>query len=156
MTNFIPYMERTRNYYRAQGFERDYVWAQHDDTPFFALTKPLEDCRMTLVVTAVAHPEIPKPIRKAETIPFAEAPAAFDTDGLAWDRETTHTNDRRSYFPMEQLTLLAKGGLIGSLTSDFHFVPTEYSQRATIEEDAPQIAAACVADQVDIALLVPL
>jgi len=35
-------------------------------------------------------------------------------------------------------------------------VPTDYSQRRTIEQDAPQILARCREDGVDVALLVPL
>ena len=30
----VPYMERTRAYYTAQGFEAAYVWAHFDDVPF--------------------------------------------------------------------------------------------------------------------------
>ena len=154
--NTIPYMERTRMYYRAQGFERDYVWAHFDDIPFQALQKPLDQCRVTVVTTAVAHPDIPKPTRTAESIPFTETPDAFLTSELAWDKETTHTDDRQSYFPLEALQSLTSEGVIKGLADRFHFVPTQYSHRATITEDAPAIAAACLEDEVDIALLIPL
>jgi D-proline reductase (dithiol) PrdB len=154
--DFIPYMERTRLYYRAQGFEKDYVWASHEETPFTPLAKPLPECTVTLVTTAVAHPDIPKPVRKAESIPFSEVPDSFLTDELSWDKETTHTDDRESYFPVESLNALTDEGVIGSLAKHFHFVPTQYSHRATKEEDAPAIAAACRKDGVDIALLVPI
>ena len=30
----VSYMERTRQYYRALGYEQDYVWARFDDVPF--------------------------------------------------------------------------------------------------------------------------
>ena len=30
----VPYMERTRQYYRALGYAKDYVWARHDEVPF--------------------------------------------------------------------------------------------------------------------------
>ena len=29
----VPYMQRTRDYYRAQGYDKDYEWAYHADTP---------------------------------------------------------------------------------------------------------------------------
>jgi hypothetical protein len=35
-------------------------------------------------------------------------------------------------------------------------VPTEYSQRRTIEQDAPEILRRCREDEADAALLVPL
>ena len=154
--SFIPYMERTRLYYRAQGFTRDYVWAKHDDTPFVRLQKPLAECLVTVVTTAVAHPEIPKPVRTAESIPFSETPETFRTDELAWDKETTHMDDRESYFPLETLRALEREKHIGGLAARFHFVPTQYSHRATRAEDAPAIAAACREDKADIALLVPI
>ena len=28
----VPYMERTRLYYEAQGYTTPYQWAHHDDT----------------------------------------------------------------------------------------------------------------------------
>src|SRR5437660_557600 len=37
----VQYMARTRYYYRALGYDRDYVWATHDDVPFTPLPKPL-------------------------------------------------------------------------------------------------------------------
>ncbi|MDA0271995.1 MAG: hypothetical protein O3C68_01925 [Proteobacteria bacterium] len=108
------------------------------------------------MTTAVAHPEIQKPIRKAESIPFTEAPARFDTSELSWDKEATHTDDRQSYFPLEVLNDLAGQGIIKSVSRRFHFVSTQYSHRATSLDDAPSIAKACREDEVDIALLTPL
>jgi len=35
-------------------------------------------------------------------------------------------------------------------------VPTDYSQRRTLEQDAPEILRRCREDEVDVALLVPL
>lgn len=153
---FIPYMERTRLYYRAQGFDQDYAWAHFETTPFSALGKPLKDCIVTVVTTAVAHPEIPKPTRRAQSSPFTDTPARFDTSELSWDKETTHTDDRQSYFPLEVLNKLADKGAIKSVSKRFHFVPTQYSQKVTRFEDAPTIAKACREDEVDIALLIPL
>ena len=54
------------------------------------------------------------------------------------------------------LRSLEEEGVIGSIASRFHFVPTEYSQRLTIDQDAPAIADACTEDEVDIAILIPL
>ena len=51
---------------------------------------------------------------------------------------------------------LAAQGRIGSVAPRFHGVPTDYSQRRTIEQDAPQILERCREDGVDVALLVPL
>lgn len=94
--------------------------------------------------------------RKARSIDFEDAPDAFFTEDLSWDKITTHTDDRETFFPLETLRQLVREGRISSLAKRFHFVPTEYSQRHTIEDDAPRILDACIEDAVDIAILVPL
>ena len=33
----VKYMDRTRHYYRALGYTRDYIWATFDDVPFSQL-----------------------------------------------------------------------------------------------------------------------
>ena len=154
--NTINYMQRARDLYRAQGFDKDYVWAKTDDIPFSTLDKPLKDCTVAIVTTVVIEPEIPKQMRAAASYSFEELPDRPDTDELAWDKITTNTDDRQSYFPLEVLEALAAKGEIGGLAPRFHFVPTEYSQKNTLEKDAPAIAASCLEDKVDIALLVPL
>jgi len=154
----IRYIERTRRYYEAQGFAAPYQWASHDDTPFVRFERPLAQARVAIVTTAI-HPDDEEKAmisREARSIPLADVPAAFFTDDLSWDKMTTHTDDRGSYFPLEPLEALAAEGRIGGLAPRYHFVPTEYSQRFTIEVDAPRIVAACIEDEVDVALLVPL
>ena len=47
-------------------------------------------------------------------------------------------------------------GRIGGLAPRFHGVPTEYSQRKTLEEDAPQVLARLRDDGADAAILCPL
>ena len=96
----IRYIERTKAYYRAQGFEHDYQWARNTHTPLSKPAKPLTSARITLVTTAVVEPGIPKPIRTAKSYQFSDAPAHFDTAEVSWDKVTTHTNDRESYFPL--------------------------------------------------------
>ena len=48
----VPYMERTRNYYRALGYTKDYVWAHHDDVPFVRPGKPVRAMKLALISTA--------------------------------------------------------------------------------------------------------
>ena len=50
----VGYMERTRLYYRALGYDGDYVWSQYDDVPFATLAKPLDEAKIALVTTASA------------------------------------------------------------------------------------------------------
>jgi hypothetical protein len=152
----IEYIQRTRDYYRAQGFKQDYTWAENSTTPFQPLLKPLTESVVTLVTTAVTEPDIPKPSRAARSYSFDDIPGAFDTSDLSWDKTTTHTRDRNSYFPVEILRHMVDQGTIGALADRYHFVPTEYSQANTLTKDAPAIVKACKQDEVDVAILIPL
>ncbi len=156
MTGYVEYMERTRLFYRAQGFEQDYTWTHNTKAPFIPLVKPLASCVVGLVTTAVSEPDIPKPIREAKSYLLSDIPKNFDTSELSWDKDSTHTDDRESYFPIEALGQLNTEGVIGDIAPRYHFVPTEFSQRLTEDKDAPETVKACIADQVDIALLIPL
>ncbi len=154
--NKINYIQRTRDLYRAQGFDKDYVWAEYKDIPFTPLAKHLSDSTVTIVSTGVIEPDIPKPLREAKSYPFSDLPPKLNSDELAWDKVTTHTDDRQSYFPLEVLEEFVAVNRIGRLASRFHFVPTDYSQKNTLEKDAPAILEACRQDNVDIAILIPL
>src|SRR2546430_6432817 len=50
----IPYMQRTRDYYLALGYNNPYRWAHFAEVPFTPLTKPLAQARVALITTA-AH-----------------------------------------------------------------------------------------------------
>jgi hypothetical protein len=151
----VRYIERTRDYYRALGYTKDYVWAAYGAVPFARLAKPLRAARIGLVTTA--HPpdrsnRDAKGIRHVWSGPVDPLPA-LNTDNLAWDRESTHTEDRESFMPIEAVTGLARDGVIAGLTARFHGVPTEYSQGKTIEVDAPEILARLREDGADAVLL---
>jgi D-proline reductase (dithiol) PrdB len=154
----VPYMERTRAWYEAQGYERAYHWAHFDDVPFEPLPKPLSESTVAVVTTAAlfgddGRPVLPKSVYSRST---AEPPETFYTEDLAWDRQATHLDDRESYLPLARLRELATAGRIGALAENFHGLPTDYSQRRTMEIDAPELLARIRADGADIALLVPL
>jgi hypothetical protein len=159
---FVSYIDRTREYYAAQGYERPYAWARYAEVPFARLEKPLSESRVTVVTTASAFVgqeakegvlRGSKEVWSGET---AQSPERLYTDDLAWDKQTTHTDDVDSFLPLTHLRAAAKAGRIGSLAPRFHGVPTDYSQRRTLEQDAPEILARCREDDVDVALLVPL
>ena len=150
----VPYMERTRQYHRALGYAKDYVWARHDDVPFTTLRKPLPDCRLALITTA--SPADYDRTRQLWSAAIEPAPSKLHTAGLAWDKESTHTDDRASFLPIEAASALAHQGLFAGLTSRFHGVPTEYSQRNTNEIVALQLLQRLRDDGADAAILCPL
>ena len=159
MATPVNYMERTRDYYRALGYAKDYVWAHFDDVPFARLARPFAATRIGLVTTA-SPPGLgnrdAKGLRHVWSGDIAPPPAALFTDNLAWDKESTHTDDRASYLPIEVAVELAAEGVFAGVTPRFHGVPTEYSQRKTLEEDAPQVLARLRDDGADAAILCPL
>jgi D-proline reductase (dithiol) PrdB len=150
----VRYMERTRHYYRALGYAKDYVWATFDDVPFTPLPRPLPELRIALITTA--SPADFDGVKRVWSAAVSPPPSSLFTDNVAWDKESTHTNDRASFLPIEAASELARAGLFKGLTARFHGVPTEYSQRKTIEEDAPEILARLRQDGADAAMLMPL
>ncbi|PMZ49099.1 hypothetical protein, partial [Pseudomonas sp. FW306-2-11AC] len=50
---------------------------------------------------------------------------------------------------------VAAAGRIGEVSQRFFGAPTNRSHRVTLDTDAPEILARCIADKVDVAGLVP-
>lgn len=150
----VPYMERTRQYYRALGYQKDYVWAHHDEVPFAKLGEPLAECRLALITTA--NPVNYSGKRQMWSAPIDPAPSTLHTADLAWDKESTHTDDRASFLPIEVATKLAEERMFAGLTERFHGVPTDYSQRSTNEKVAPEVLQRLRDDGADAAVLCPL
>lgn len=156
MTAPVAYMERTRLFYEAQGFDVPYQYAQHASTPFSALEKPLAESKLALITTASQYFREELEPRKVDFGDSASLPAELFADDLSWDKEATHLKDLNAFFPLATLHALADDNTIGSVAPRFACAPTEYSQRATIEQDAPTILKQLQGDAVDVALLVPL
>ncbi len=156
MSEPVAYMKRTRDYYVAQGFDTAYRYAQHDDAPFTPLTKPLAQCTIGLITTASLYERPPLTPREVESASTLTPPKRLHTNDLSWDKEATHTDDINSFCPIDPLKKLVDDGRIGALAARLHCAPTEYSHRATSEQDAPEILRRLREDSADIALLVPL
>jgi hypothetical protein len=159
---FISYIDRTREFYSAQGYDQPYQWARNSDAPFTPLAKPLAESRVALVTTASPFSDqravdgVLRGGKKVCSGLTAEPPEKMFTDDLSWDKETTHTDDVESFLPITRLREHAAEGRIGDLGPRYFCVPTDYSQRRTNEQDAPEILRLMREDAVDVALLVPL
>lgn len=154
----VPYMERTRLYYRALGYDNDYVWAHHAEVPFTRLAKPLSKCTIGLVTTAGPPDRSNRDAANRKQVwsgAVDAPPARFDTD-LAWDKEATHTDDRETFLPIDAMKRLVATGFVGALAPRFHGAPTDYSHRKTSEQDAPEILRRLREDRVDAVLLAAL
>jgi hypothetical protein len=159
----IPYIARTRDYYAALGYPAPYRWAEHADVPFQPLTKPLAGSRIALITTAAlkqagqGNQEPGAPYNGAAKFfrVYSAATAADPALGInhvAIDFKHTTAEDPGSFFP---LAALRRSGRIGAVAPRFHGVPTNRSQRVTLEEYAPDVLARCREDGVDAAILVP-
>ncbi|MEM1333719.1 MAG: hypothetical protein AAGG08_09700 [Actinomycetota bacterium] len=154
------YIDASREYYAAHGYDQPYRWAAFDDAPFTPLERPLAESVVGVVTTSfLQHHEsfdgAPAANKQVYAHPVDDRPANMFTDDLSWDKAATHTDDAESFLPLTRLAEFADAGRIGGLNHRFYGVPTEYSQRRT-GLDAEQIEAWCREDGVDVALLVPL
>ena len=162
----IPYMARTRDYYRALGYEQAYRWAHFADVPFAPLRKPLKECRIGLVTTAALYDPARgdqgpgAPYNAAAKFHRAYAHAIEGSPDVriahvTYDRTHTTAEDQNSWFPLAQLKRAAAIGRIGAVAPRFYGAPTTRSQRSTVERDAPDILAFMREDKVDAAVLMP-
>ncbi len=159
--SYVSYIDKSRDYYAAQGYDRPYQWASHTEVPFVRLARPLSECRVGLVTTAYfprgSEPDgVPSiPPKRPYAAPVDRAGACTHTHDLSWAKDETHTDDPNSYLPVDRLAELVDSGRVRSASPRFYGVPTDYSQRRT-HDDAPRVAAWMQEDQIDVALLVPL
>jgi len=159
--SFLSYIDRSREYYAAQGYTQPYAWAYHREVPFTPLAKPLADCRVGLVTTASRMDvEGADQGRRGKKEPYAltayPPPTRLFTADLFWDKKATHTDDLDSFLPLNRLAEYAASGRIGSVSPRFYGAPTEYSQGKTSRRTAPQILEWCREDGVDAVLLTAL
>ena len=158
-SQFVRYIDRTRDYYRAQGYEKPYRWPVFEDVPFTLPGKPLVESTATLITTANEwHGDVQpaSSLRRVYPIDSAQPPERFHTDDLSWHKKATHTDDVGTFFPLSELQNLVVAGRLGAVAARCHGVPTRYSTTRTLTEDAPLILERCREDGVDVAFLVPL
>jgi hypothetical protein len=161
----IPYMLRTREYYKAIGYD-PYRWAHYRDVPFTPLRRPLAESRVTLITTAAPYDPA-----KGDQGPGAaynsgakfyqvysgDTAAEHDlrVSHIAYDRKHSPATDAHAWFPLHALRAAAEAGRIGELTPRFHGAPTNRSHRHTVEVDCPEILSRCLQDGAEVAVLVP-
>jgi D-proline reductase (dithiol) PrdB len=163
----IPYLQRIRDYYVGLGYGAPYVWASPVAVvPFTPLTKPLSACRVAIATTAAPYQtgkgDQGPGARYNAAIKFYEiySPDSADDPDLrichvAIDWDHTTAEDQGTYFPLAALRRAQSNGRIASIAPRFHGIPTNRSQRTTINDYAPELVRRCQDDAVDAVLLVP-
>jgi len=162
----LPYLERIRDYYLALGYGEPYRWASFTEVPFARLDKPLREARIGLVTTAA--PFQPGKGDQGPGAPYngsakfysvyslsADSDPDLRISHIAIDRAHTTAEDAGSYFPLAALKELVAAGEIGEVAPRFHGLPTNRSQRTTMEVDCRDIVRAALDDGVDGVVLVP-
>lgn len=162
----VRYIERTRNYYLGLGYETPYVWAHYIEVPFAPLQKPLKHSILGLVTTAVPFDASKGP--QGPGAPYNAAAKFYDpytrsTDEdadlriahVGIDRRNADMQDSNCWFPLGAAKRAAANARIRSLSKHFYGLPTNRSQRHTLEIDAPLILSKLREDHVDVAVLIP-
>lgn len=173
----IPYMQRTRAYYLALGYDNPYRWAHFRGVPFTPLGRPLRESTVALVTTAAPYrPELgdqgPGAAYNGAAKYFDVYSASADPDAgpdvrishVSYDRTHTTAKDPRTWFPLARLHdeaaaagqagLAGRLGRIGRVAPRFHGLPTNRSQRTTLDQDCPALLRRVHEDEADAAILV--
>jgi hypothetical protein len=162
----VRYIERTRNYYLGLGYETPYVWAHYIEVPFAPLQKPLKHSILGLVTTAVPFdaskgPQGPGAPYNAAAKFYDPYTRSIDEDAdlriahVGIDRRNADMQDSNCWFPLGAAKRAAANARIRSLSKHFYGLPTNRSQRHTLEIDAPLILSKLREDHVDVAVLIP-
>ena len=162
----VRYMERTRSYYLGLGYENPYVWAHYLDVPFAPLKKPLAQSVLGLITTAVPYDSDKGP--QGQGAPYNSSakfyqPYKQSIGGkvdlriahVGIDRKNANMEDSNCWFPLEAARRASATGEVGALSPNFYGLPTNRSQRHTLEIDAPRILEMLQDDGVDVAVLIP-
>ena len=158
----VSYIDKSREFYAAHGYEAPYRWAHNVETPFAVLAKPLTQSRVGIVTTSFPYFDDQRDVWAGGKVKMPYALAVSDlpdrmfTEDLSWDKDATHTDDLGSFLPIAQLQAAAAAGRIGSVSPRIYGVPTDYSQRRTRDVDAPALHDLACEDDVDVMILVPL
>ena len=161
----IAYMERTRTYYASLGYPA-YQWAHHNDVPFAAPGTDINEATLALITTAAPYqPALgdqgPGSAYNAaakffEVYTVAATPAPdLRISHLGYDRKHTNAEDPETFLPVSQLEAAVTERRLGRLAAQLIGVPTNRSQRLTLEQDAPNALAAFRTLNADVALFVP-
>lgn len=159
--SYVSYIDKSREYYAASGYDTPYNWATHDDAPFTPLAKPLSECKVGLVTTSYFLPDgfvyrIPSDLPRLPYVSERPGVANLDNEHLFWAKDETNTGDPESFLPLARMDEWAVEGRIGSVSDRFYCLPTQYSHRQTQKRDAPRITEWLKEDDIDLAVMVPL
>jgi D-proline reductase (dithiol) PrdB len=162
----IRYIERTRSYYLGLGYENPYVWAHYINVPFTRLQKPLNQSVLGLITTAAQFD--PSKGDQGPGAPYNAAAKFYEPykspinqkqdlriAHVGIDRKNANMEESECWFPLAAARRVVEMGRLQMVSPNFYGLPTNRSQRHTLEIDAPIILEMLRADNVDVAILIP-
>jgi hypothetical protein len=155
----VRYIDKTREYYRREGYDTPYRWAHLDDVPFVRPARPLAECRVGLVTTSemalIGEPGVWDDSAACDVyaLPIDTPVERLYSKKESYDRHATTLDDVDSYLPLTRLAECAAAGRIGALAPRFQVLYSQYSQRKTMTVDAPEILRQMREDRIDVAVL---
>ncbi len=118
--DYVRYIDKTREYYLAQGYSKPYQWAHFDRIPFARLPKPLSECRIGLVTTSDIAVRSESGERESYdkesllgnvySIPMDCALERLYSRSEHYDRYSTSLDDVNAYCPITRLAEFASEG----------------------------------------------
>jgi len=157
----LDHIVRTRELYASLGHE-PYRWVRSETPPpWTPPAKPLRECRVGLVGSGGVYRSGQVAFHHRDDISLrvvdTSAPVSdLRTSHFAYDQTAART-DPNVVFPVDTLRSLAAEGVIGELSPRaYAFMGGIYSARRVRGTVAPEISRRLAADQVDLALLVPV
>ncbi|MCZ6887169.1 MAG: glycine/sarcosine/betaine reductase selenoprotein B family protein [Gammaproteobacteria bacterium] len=157
----IDYIERTREQYASLGYP-PYKWVVNDQPPAFEVpSKPVESWRVGLVASGGIYIEGQVAFHFKDDVSYREIDRNVAIEKLrathfAYDL-TDVRRDPNVVFPLATLRALEAAGEIGEVgPRAYTFMGGIYSARKVKDLLAPAIADRLVADEVDVAIMVPV
>ena len=161
----VQYMQRIREYYLGQGYEKPYTWAHFEDVPFTPLKKPLSESVVTLFSTSDVSvrreegeklPAMETTVGEVYSVPWRTPIDELYSRQESFDHYATSLDDIDAYLPLNRLQEFVQAGRIGAVTENFHNINRGYSQKLMSETSAPAALAKCNEEGADIAILTPV
>jgi len=158
----VSYVDRLNEQYQSLGYP-PYKWTVNTEAPFTPLTKPLHQCRVSMLVAGgISHCSEPgfnpnaRDDLRLDVIDPAWKPEEFEINDSYYDHRDAD-RDINVIFPIDRLRELAAEGVIGDLAPRLWsgFMGRIYKRSLVTEEAAPAFADQLKADGVDLLVLVP-
>lgn len=157
----IEYIPRITAQYAALGYGT-YNWLHSETAPMVNTpTKPLSECRVGVIATGGVYATGQTAFTYKDDTSYRAIPSNTPASELrathfAYDL-TDARQDINVVFPIDALHRLEADGTVGEIApSLFTCMGGIYSQRRVREELIPALVDRCLADEIDVVLLVPV